>query len=459
MAKNRNKGKKKGTYPELKKPAQEEAIPKKPELIDEGDDAAPAKKKDLSFMSMDDFMSSALDFSSDEENEALSDSELANMEDAEEEEVTSEPEPEDSAEVSQVKGSISKHKAQLERLKEKDPSFYKFLQENESDLLNFGEDESDFDEEEEEEVGGSEGEEGAQEETEGDFGAEDEEEEEGPKKKVLTLQQLKQWTQTAQKEKSLKCMKNLVISFRCAATVSEQSTAATPFVINDAKVFDYVIQYGLRTLPKMLDAHLGRKFSADGSNTVDIHNRDAYKTLPTKSPKWNGQIEKIVRPLVSAVLRLLETMVDVSLLRLVLLQLHSLLLPYALCFNKLAPKYLKAFLRLWVNENETVRSLAYLCISKMAIALPYPFISSCFKGMYLTFVSHSKFTNQATQPLINFMMNSVVELYGLDLNTAYENAFVFIRQLAIHLRGAMQAKTQNAYQKVYNWQFVNSLRC
>ena len=61
-------------------------------------------------------------------------------------------------------------------------------------------------------------------------------------------------------------------------------------------------------------------------------------------------------------------------------------------------------------------------------------------------------------PLVTFLSNCVVELYGLDMAAAYQHAFVYIRQLAITLRSALTRRNKEAYQAVYNWQFVHSIR-
>jgi nucleolar complex protein 2 len=96
----------------------------------------------------------------------------------------------------------------------------------------------------------------------------------------------------------------------------------------------------------------------------------------------------------------------------------------------------------------------------------------CLQGVYLTLVRSSKVTNAYSLPSINFMKHSASEIFCIDHATSYQHAFRYIRQLAIHLRNSMKVKTkvgglssahphsihritQEAYQQVYNWQYVH----
>lgn len=75
-----------------------------------------------------------------------------------------------------------------------------------------------------------------------------------------------------------------------------------------------------------------------------------------------------------------------------------------------------------------------------------------------SFVRNSKFVSEANASAIQLMSRCLVQLYSLDPHSAYQHGFVYIRQLALHLRAAINAKTKDAVKNVYCWQYINCLR-
>jgi nucleolar complex protein 2 len=134
-------------------------------------------------------------------------------------------------------------------------------------------------------------------------------------------------------------------------------------------------------------------------------------------------------------------------------------IPYMTPFPRLAETMLKILTTLWSapidssEDYQVVRLHAFLRIRQLAMTQPFPFIEECLKKLYLAYAQRAKFATALT-----FMGNCVVELYSLDYHSSYQHAFIYIRQLALHLRTAMQRKTPEAMGAVYCWQFLHCLK-
>lgn len=133
--------------------------------------------------------------------------------------------------------------------------------------------------------------------------------------------------------------------------------------------------------------------------------------------------------------------------------------PFVVPCPKTSRRLLKALLKLWAKSlNANVCMLAFVRIRDLALAVPFPFLELCLKGIYVTYMRNTKFTNEVTLPHHVLMGNCVVELFGLDLSSSYQHAFVYIRELAIAVRKTITAPGPDSFKAVLNWQFFNQLR-
>jgi nucleolar complex protein 2 len=122
--------------------------------------------------------------------------------------------PEDQTEkMDEMQEMEQSHKTGLEGLKEKDPSFYEFLKQNDKTLLEFDPDELVEDEDDE-----------------------DAEEQEYVQEGGLTLEVLAQWEKLLKEQKSLSALKKLLIAVRSAAinvNGEDPQSGNSKYVLND----------------------------------------------------------------------------------------------------------------------------------------------------------------------------------------------------------------------------------
>ncbi|CAB4031470.1 nucleolar complex 2 homolog, partial [Paramuricea clavata] len=177
--------------------------------------------------------------------------------------------------------------------------------------------------------------------------------------------------------------------------------------------------------------------------------------LPSANKKWS-QVKTTVKLYLKSVLQVLRKLSDPSILCVVLRHTH-VLCPYYASFPKLTRAFIKRMVRMWSSGEEHVRVMAFVGLTKLLRLISTTLVDFAIKQLYTNFVKNCKFTSVATLPLIVFMQNSLVEIFSYNPNSTYQQGFVYIRQLAIHLRNAMVQRKKDSFQSVYNWQFIHCL--
>lgn len=74
--------------------------------------------------------------------------------------------------------------------------------------------------------------------------------------------------------------------------------------------------------------------------------------------------------------------------------------------------------------------------------------------MYVGFVANSKFVSPNSLPSINFMRQSLTEMFTISEPVSYNHAFLYIRQLAIHLRSAVTLKKKVPNQYIFQYLII-----
>ncbi|KAJ3216924.1 Nucleolar Complex 2 protein [Dinochytrium kinnereticum] len=349
-----------------------------------------------------------------------------------------------------LRDEIAEHKRQLEEVMKKDPVFYEFLKDNDPNLLDFEDDgeageaggdseddldkimKGDSDDEEEEPHMDQE---------------EAEEEEEDSSRELVTKEMIAGWRKLLINSKSLKTARKVVLALRAAIAGGEsqlEENEVLVYRIEEKSIYNQILISALKDVIPVLNHHLPQKLAK------------GKIALPSSQPKWK-KLAPLVKSFLKCLQKVLDQAADEDLLRFVIRQSEGAAIYFA-CFPKLCKDYLKQLLKFWTSSTPETKILAFLAIRNLSVTVPSPYLDLSLKGLYTTFSTACRTTNIHTLSAIDFMINCIVEISGIDPNTTYYFGFIYIRQLAILLRGAMNTRSKDATKNVYCWQFVHCLR-
>lgn len=337
-------------------------------------------------------------------------------------------------------------KGAMEALAENDPEFYKYLKENDPDVLNFDEDgglsdAGDSSENEDIQHVGKESKAVVDDDSEGSV-----EEESSGASAELTQAMVLKWKTALIKQHSLRAMRHVILAFRAAAHVNEDDDKEYKYAITSPEVFHSLLLTALNHVPEVLNHHLPIKESASGKLKI-----------PTDTKKFKS-LTPLLKSHISSLQHLLSTLSDASTLK-VALSAITPLLPYLLSFKKILKGLVKTVVDIWSDSASTdaTRITAFLVIRRLTVISDPGLREAVLKTVYQGMIKGCRLTTIHTIQGINLMKNSAAELWGIDQVVGYTTGFTFIRQLAIHLRNSISNNQQESYKTVYNWQYVHSL--
>ncbi|KAL8797884.1 MAG: hypothetical protein Q9195_000236 [Heterodermia aff. obscurata] len=336
-------------------------------------------------------------------------------------------------------GGLEMHKDDLDALAERDPEFYKYLKENDAELLDFDEDGFEDDQSNEQDEPKSKRQKSKEPPHDSGTGT-------GDAGSEVTMAMVKKWKTALSEQHSLAAMKQIILAFRAAAFVNTDDAKEQRYSISSPDVYHQLLVVALEHIPDVLRHHLPVQELASGKIRIATESKKYRNTIP------------LLKIHSASIQRLLESLSDASTTKLTVSSLIPLL-PYLLSHKKVLRGLCKSCVEIWSDTatTEATRVTAFIFIRRLVVISDASIREAVLKTTYQGLVKGSRTTNVHTLAGINLMKNSAAELWGLDADIGYTTGFSYIRQLAIHLRQTVNHPTSDSYKIIYNWQYVHAL--
>ncbi|KAK9102206.1 hypothetical protein Sjap_019460 [Stephania japonica] len=267
-------------------------------------------------------------------------------------------------------------------------------------------------------------------------------------KKVITTEMVDSWCDSIRNDAKLSAVRSIMRAFRAACHYGDDSEdqSSEKFGAMSSSAFNKIMVFVLSEMDGILRGFLKMPTKGGKKETV-------LSIMNTK--QWKNY-NHLVKSYLGNSLHILNQMTDIKMISFTIKCLKNSVV-FLAAFPSLLRKYVKVALHFWGTGGGALPVVSFLFIRDLCIKLGSDCLDECFKGIYKAYVSNCQFVNATKLRHIQFLGDCVIELYKVDPQAAYQHAFVFIRQLAMILREALNMKTKEVFRKVYEWKFMNCL--
>jgi nucleolar complex protein 2 len=380
-----------------------------------------------------------------------------------------------------------RHKSELEDLKAKDPEFYAYLEQNDTSLLDFGVADSyeDLDEEIslESETSSDELGEGIKQNLQKSVRR---------SKSIDVTDQLLQKIIERVESGSIKELQKLlrIFKFACQPYTDDDewndedvASSKQSFTISSAEMYQSIVTKTIEAVHVCFRMQFNLSFPYLRSELQDMINHPKWKKLSfCLFSFFQIYLQNI---------KSLESQTQHRHVLLYFLKSFKDYIPFAFPVEKIHKRMYKVLISLWSSyyhsdedlseidhekksitvessdeggvvvkdTHHEVRGESVILLLQMMKFLPNTIVEEITKKVYLQFakVANKPFTEHSSSSFA-FFIHSACEIFTFDKSVAYQQSFLYIRQLALHLRNAFMKKGIESVKVVKTWQYIHCCR-
>ncbi|XP_061375147.1 protein REBELOTE isoform X2 [Gastrolobium bilobum] len=267
--------------------------------------------------------------------------------------------------------------------------------------------------------------------------------------KPLTSASVDSLRKLVKEQHSVPALTSLINAYRVACHNDSEATSVSGCVlshgIQKSEAFCKILIFMLQEADTIFRTLLGISNLSSKKETV-------LELKATK--KWLS-----LKPLIKSYLRssvfLLSQVSDSEILTFLICRLRASIV-FLVAFPSLLHKLIEISVHLWATGDGSLSSHSFVIIRDIASMFSSNWLDFCFVKTYKAFISHSQFVERRLFEHIHFLRNSFVELCCLDVQKSSNKAMICIRHLGKILQKGWQTKTK-VVKKICSWQYINCI--